>query len=313
MRELKNTNGAGDGTPRGVPSIEELMEAVDRAERGVITRILARSGMTRMIADVAQDTRLAVWSSRESYSPAKGSVQSWVNVIAKNHSINLIRKELTQVEGRTVARHGSLFHESGEAGLSAEEQLETAAQAEAHLPHRETGQSRDVAEDLAESMSFQSWLRPIMVGVASVLEPAVFIHAAQTYAKFNRQVPEAAAEFGMDEARLREHLRQFELHAQVIGRAQALARELEQARRVVGSATVAELLSCLPDYEVSGGRLRRMGDVLAAWPGKLTDVPVEWLQAKTGWSYNTARQYRAESVKFLNLAWGVLTLPKGDQ
>ncbi|GFZ85292.1 sigma factor [Nesterenkonia alkaliphila] len=272
---------------------EQLLEAGKTAGRMVIRPMMQRAGLLRFWEDVLGETVAGAWQSRYSFDPAIGSLQAWVNRIGHNQAVTRIHAE--------VNKHGDLLPErpsgDGESGYTVEEQLANAASRV--WEHRD--QYGDPAVETAEALAVESWLQPILGTASAVMDQEVFIHGLATHLHFHTDTKQAAAAFGISEARVREFKRTLELYCQVILNAWHKHAELQGK-----PARVRDLISCLPEIGVAGSWTTKMARAIASYPGSWQKIPVSHVQEQTGWTYNTARQYLATTVRLLSVAWGVI-------
>ena len=153
---------------------------------------------------------------------------------------------------------------------------------------------------ISERLAIEGWLRPIMFTAARVMDPTAFVHGLHTHMLFDCDVKAAAEAMGISEARVREHKRSLELYAQVIQRAIAAGQALE------GQIRLSDVVECLPERGVAGSWTREMAEAVVSWPGRVDDVPVDHVMEKTGWTYDTSRQYLATTKALLSVALGVI-------
>ena len=286
--EDQRTRAGGDEPPF---TGEKLMVAVNQARVRVIIPKLRSVGLARWADDVAGEVALSAWKSRERFDPNLGALQSWVNRIAQYRSADRIEAE--------SRRNGDLLAERDGDGLSVDEQL---ARAEGDR----SDHVADVAESVAERMAIEEWLRPIMFTAARVMDPTAFVHGLHTHMLFDCDVKAAARVLGISEARVREHKRSLELYAQVIHRA------LEKGRTLTDGVRLSDVVDCLPEPGVAGSWARQMGEAVVSWPGRIDDVPVEHVMKKTGWTYDTSRQYLATTRSLLSVALGVIEAERAN-
>lgn len=78
------------------PAFAEMYDRYSGALNGIITRIVRDEEAAR---DVLQDTFLKVWKNIRSYDSSKGSFFTWMLNIARNTSIDSLRK--LKKEGKT--------------------------------------------------------------------------------------------------------------------------------------------------------------------------------------------------------------------
>lgn len=285
MHELRDEREEDEDAPF---TGEELVAASNRARDRVIGPKLRAVGLDRWADDVAGEVVISAWKARASFDPDLGSLQAWVNRIAQRRAADRIRDE--------ARRNGDLLRE-GDSGRAPEEQLAAVA----------TGPDArvdDVAVAVAQKLAVDSWLGPIMAATAGVMDPTAFVIAFQTHVRFDCDIKAAAVAFDLPEARVREAKRQLELYAQVILRAWHKRRELHG-----GQVRLADLVECLPEEGTAGAWTQTMGQALLGWRGRLDEVPVSWLEERTGWSFDTARQYLSVTRTLLRVALGVIRAP----
>jgi RNA polymerase sigma-70 factor (ECF subfamily) len=116
----------------GARTNPELMRAFARRDPGAASELYARFaprifglgmvmlGNASQAEDLVQDTFVKVWRSSGSYDPGRGSVETWILLIARSQAVDLLRRRV--LEAKTMAG-GTVREESLEAGP--EEQAET--------------------------------------------------------------------------------------------------------------------------------------------------------------------------------------------
>jgi RNA polymerase sigma-70 factor, ECF subfamily len=110
----------------------ELMRAFARRDPGAASELYARFaprifglgmvmlGNPSQAEDLVQDTFVKVWRTAPSYDPGRGSVDTWILLIARSLAVDLLRRRV--LEAKTMAGENAR-EESPEAGP--EEQAET--------------------------------------------------------------------------------------------------------------------------------------------------------------------------------------------
>ncbi|WP_261623248.1 sigma factor [Nesterenkonia marinintestina] len=264
---------------------EELQQAVATATVQVIAPRLAQPRLRAWREDVAQEVAIAVWEARDRFDPERGTLQRWVNAVAANKAVDMVR---------SLGRE-ALLSDDGAEGRSPAEKLEAAT---AESPHQRVEVDRAVV--LAEQLAIKEWLDPVMAVCEQVMEKSAYLHAYLTHYRWDGCVAEAARHMPTSDNQLREYKRQLELHVQVVDRAM-------RAARAGKPASFAVLRDCLPGEDTSGRWTRQVADALAAWPGRAEDMTVEYLAEATGWEINTARQRRPKVLQLLRVAATVIT------
>src|SRR5262245_56284765 len=72
-------------------SQDALATLYDRHVGGVHATALRISGDDSLAAEVVQDTFLSLWNRAERYDPARGSLTTWLQTIARNRTIDRLR------------------------------------------------------------------------------------------------------------------------------------------------------------------------------------------------------------------------------
>jgi RNA polymerase sigma-70 factor, ECF subfamily len=72
-------------------SQDALAMLYDRHVSGVYATALRVCGNDSLAAEVVQDTFLGLWNRAERYDPARGSLATWLQTIARNRSIDRLR------------------------------------------------------------------------------------------------------------------------------------------------------------------------------------------------------------------------------
>ena len=88
---------------------EALSELYDRYARLVFSLALHTLGDSGSAEEVTQDVFLRVWQKAESYQENAGRVSTWLTSIARNRSIDLLRKRSVRPEGHLIDREDPLF------------------------------------------------------------------------------------------------------------------------------------------------------------------------------------------------------------
>lgn len=264
---------------------EELLAAVNIATDRIIRPRMRSYDLGQWADDVAGEVMLSAWKSREKFDPQRGRLQSWINQIAKYRLADRV-----DIESR---KHGHLILD-GDDSMSPDEILERLAATAADQV------VDDFAVAVAEQLATTSWLQPVVAAAASVMDTASFIVGFLTYVRFDSHAANAAEKFGVSAQRIRDCKRSFELHCQVIHRAQQKRAEL------VGQVHLSDLLDCLPEEGSAGAWTRQVSAAIQTWPGRLSEVTVDHVVAETGWKANTARQYLPITRTLLQVALGVL-------
>ena len=265
---------------------EELVEAANNALDRIIRPRMRSYDLVHWAEDVAGEVLLSAWKSREKFDPERGRLQSWVNQIARHRLADRVDIE--------AHKHGHLVLD-GDESLPPEEILDRLAATAADQV------VDDFAVAVAEQLATTSWLQPVVAATASVMDTANFIVGFLTYVRFDSHATDAAEKFGVSAQRIRDCKRSFELHCQVIHRAQ------QKRTETVGQVRLSDLLDCLPEEGSAGAWTRQVSEAIRTWPGRLSEVTVEHVVAETGWKANTARQYLPITRTLLQVALGVLT------
>jgi RNA polymerase sigma-70 factor, ECF subfamily len=77
---------------------EAMSELYDRYGSLVYGLALQSTGETATAEEVTQETFLSVWQNAASYQPEKGKVRTWLASIARNRSIDLLRRKYSRWE-----------------------------------------------------------------------------------------------------------------------------------------------------------------------------------------------------------------------
>jgi RNA polymerase sigma-70 factor, ECF subfamily len=77
---------------------EAMSELYDRYGSLVYGLALQSTGETATAEEVTQETFLSVWQNAASYQPEKGKVRTWLASIARNRSIDLLRRKYSRRE-----------------------------------------------------------------------------------------------------------------------------------------------------------------------------------------------------------------------
>jgi RNA polymerase sigma-70 factor, ECF subfamily len=94
---------------------------------GIARRVLADSNMAE---EVAQDTFLALWRRPGAFDPERGSLRSFLLVVARNKAVDLVRKEETRKRAtETLLREAAATSET----LIHDERIEDRAEIQAAL------------------------------------------------------------------------------------------------------------------------------------------------------------------------------------
>lgn len=277
---------------------EELTAAVQVATKRIIRKQLRVYGLDeRWAEDVAGEVIASAWQARHQFDPQLGVLQAWISRIAQRRCADRVEKE--------VKRNGTLLAADRDAeGRSVDEQLDIAAAKAAAA----RGEVDDIAVEVAEKMAVDSWLTPVMAVTSKVMDERAYKCGFLTYTRFDGSIKDAAEAFGLPTARVREFKRSLELHAQVVMRA-----FMAQDRLAGAPPRVQDLVDCLPEEDQPGAWTRRMAEAIASWPGKASTVTVEHVQAHTGWTYDTSRQYLNYARRLLQVAWSVINGPSPKQ
>ena len=111
---------------------QELIRAFARKDPGAAEELYARFaprifglgmvmlGNAAQAEDLVQDTFVKVWRNASSYDPARGSVDTWVLLIARSLAIDVLRRRV--LEGRVLASHD---RREGSSEPGPDEQAET--------------------------------------------------------------------------------------------------------------------------------------------------------------------------------------------
>jgi RNA polymerase sigma-70 factor (ECF subfamily) len=143
---------SGKGTTMKVPHGDEtLIEAFLRREPKAAGELYDRfssrifgMGMTMFrnrtdAEDLVQDTFLKVWRTGTAFDPGRGSLDTWVLLVARSLAIDLIRRR--SLEARKLASQPKVSEASDEPGPEQRAEVtdlfERASQAMARLPQRQ--------------------------------------------------------------------------------------------------------------------------------------------------------------------------------
>lgn len=84
-----------DAMRRRLPTaIEQLMDSYGNGVYGLVSRILAGVGKAQDVEECVSDVFLAVWRRIGEYDDAKGSLRTWVLILAKYSALDVRRKLL---------------------------------------------------------------------------------------------------------------------------------------------------------------------------------------------------------------------------
>lgn len=72
-----------------------LFESVSARLFGIQLRILKNRELAE---DALQETFIKVWNSANTYNPQQGSPMTWLNSLARNHALDLLRRSNTRAE-----------------------------------------------------------------------------------------------------------------------------------------------------------------------------------------------------------------------
>lgn len=107
-----------------------LIEAICRRDEGAIAELYRRYGAAaytlslrlardeELAAEAVQNTFVAVWRSARTYRPERGRVVSWLLTIARNQTLDLLRKKGGRLE--VPATNDALFAEINDPAVEAE-------------------------------------------------------------------------------------------------------------------------------------------------------------------------------------------------
>lgn len=90
------------------PSVlEQLMDKYGNAVYGLVSRVMAGAGRTEDVEECVSDVFVAVWRRIDHFEPEKGSLKTWILLLAKYSALDARRKllrrpEMEQFEDRTV-------------------------------------------------------------------------------------------------------------------------------------------------------------------------------------------------------------------
>lgn len=96
-----------------------LGELYDRFSRLVFSIALSSVGDSALAEEITQDVFLRIWERAETYQFDRGQVKTWVGSIARNRSIDVIRRRKIRPEG-----HLSPWDDMYEQNLPAEVNIE---------------------------------------------------------------------------------------------------------------------------------------------------------------------------------------------
>lgn len=83
---------------RRLPSaLEQLMDRYGNAVYGLVSRIMAGVGRTEDVEECVSDVFLAVWRRIDEYDTAKGSLRTWLLILAKYSALDVRRKMLRRL------------------------------------------------------------------------------------------------------------------------------------------------------------------------------------------------------------------------
>ncbi|KRE30871.1 sigma-70 family RNA polymerase sigma factor [Paenibacillus sp. Soil522] len=98
-----------DALRRRLPSaLEQLMDRYGNGVYGLVSRIMAGVGRAEDVEECVSDVFLAVWRRIDEYDTAKGSMRTWLLILAKYSALDVRRKMLRRpgaepFEGRATA------------------------------------------------------------------------------------------------------------------------------------------------------------------------------------------------------------------
>lgn len=255
----------------------ELMEAV-KASAGVIRSVLAPRGIGADVEDVVQETWISVSKARHTYDPSQGEIRSWVNTIARRRATDHLRK---------LSRQHAV-----------QEAVEFTVRGTSPGPY-------DVVEaSFADSVDGRLDLmgrfgRVLRMTRQAMGDSAAFDRTMLLLLFEDGDVPTTARKLGVSEAAIRDSRRETIRVAQVVDRALSKREDIEHP-------TLRDLLECLPqETDGQGSWAQTMGRAIAQ-TGSFSKVNIATIQKITGWSYNTARQYMAETSWLMSLARTVI-------
>lgn len=79
-----------------------LSELYDRYNRLVFSIALAVTGDRATAEEITVDVFVRVWQRAASYQPDRARVSTWLITIARNHAIDVLRRQGTRAEARTI-------------------------------------------------------------------------------------------------------------------------------------------------------------------------------------------------------------------
>lgn len=89
-----------DALRRRLPSaLEQLMGKYGNVVYGLVSRIMAGVGRTEDVEECVSDVFLAVWKRIDEYDMAKGSLRTWLLILAKYSALDVRRKMLRRPGG----------------------------------------------------------------------------------------------------------------------------------------------------------------------------------------------------------------------
>lgn len=262
---------------------DEIAEAAEQMRPMIYRRLLDRN-LTGHTDDVVQDTYLAAANKFSTqFDPTRGTIERWVNGIAKNQIENVGRRHAWRVKHESSS---TINTDAGEFTFDIEDR-------------RQDMDERENEEDAAleaEKLLFE--LRECVFNEWAVERTVRLIM------DFDSNVAAAAEGLGLTADQLRDSKRDVQRTALVI-RAAMARREvcLDEDRRPLG----ADVFDCLPAEGEEGSWTRAFGIawMLADQQGVLP-VRAEDMVAATGLSFNTCRQYVKDAHRLLAVANTVL-------
>lgn len=251
-----------------------LAEAVQRT-RPAVVNALGDQRREGDVEDVLQAAWESAWRARASFDPAKGSsLHAWVVVIAKRRAIDVLRSRSRDLDVQHRAEQESTSRVASMLSITENDHAD------------ETMMSLETRQTLIEILSV---VNQVIVNRESTARGLSLLMV------FGDDVELASRALGVSMDRLRQARRELVRCCQVVVKAQEAVR---QGR----PATMRHLIECLPQGDESGNWAGQMGLLVARAGGQLGNVTAGDVMAVTGFSFNTARQYLAQTQHLLRVA-----------
>lgn len=251
-----------------------LAEAIQRT-RPAVVNALGDQRREGDMEDVLQATWESAWRARGSFDPAKGSsLHAWVVVIAKRRAIDVLRSRSRDLDVQHRAEQESTSRVASMLSITQDDHAE------------ETMMSLETRQTLIDILSV---VNQVIINRESTARGLSLLMV------FGDDVELASRALGVSMDRLRQARRELVRCCQVVVKAQEAVRQDRPA-------TMRHLIECLPQGEESGNWAGQIGLLVARAGGQLGNVTPADVMAMTGFSFNTARQYLAQTQHLLRVA-----------